>query len=847
MGWLVFVVGAASLAGQVAWSRLAATVVGGTFAAWAITLAGAMAGLSLGAAWAASRSRRRPGAILAAGGATLMGMPYLLLELGRLEGMPAARLVLCALLLALAHLPFGAFLPALLACRNVEAKDVGRLYALGSLGAVVGALAAGEVLATRLALDHQGLLLGALLLASAGLVRGAATASGEPRRVSIPKRLLLAAFVLGLLGLATESLWLRVLGFYWESNTRCFALVTAASVAGLSAGSWMASSLGRRWTLGSDAVGVALGLAALALAGASAAAPLAAGAVGSAARVVTTLLLVGVPATAFGAAFVLLLGCVEGSTARAVGFLCGANSAGAAAGPLLLCAGAPWISWPPQMLVLIASGYAALIGAVAGRRAAGTGALLASTLAWWGWTLAPAGPGLTDFYPEAAGVTLPFLRPSLESTVAVTRDTRSGMEIVWIDRGFQGDTSPLGRRIPERLGLLPCELLGRPPRRAMVIGLGTGLTLSAIVGSGAEAVDVAELSQGVIEANRTLLSDLNGRVLEQPGVRVRHGDGRPLLLDATAPYDLIVTDMIFPTVLGAGNLFSREFYALARRRLSHDGLFVHWVPCFLLSPEDLASTARAFLEEFPEGSAWIACFSPRRFILGLAGGSPRSGEGADRFALGPAELRLLAGGARPLRDADPRLETRSRQSGDGRFGISNLKRVTELMEGSPGTSQRAWRLFAQAGMAELSAEDEAPGSPRRRFWRDRASTLYRDVAQLAPGATDAEFHLSCLAYERNLEAAGEAFARRDVDALLENLRRAASYPGSGAGNLHLADLLASRGSFREAASELAKAVHKSPRSADAHLKLAILSRELDDPATARRAFEAATRLRAERP
>lgn len=56
-------------------------------------------------------------------------------------------------------------------------------------------------------------------------------------------------------------------------------------------------------------------------------------------------------------------------------------------------------------------------------------------------------------------------------------------------------------------------------------------------------------------------------------------------------------------------------------------------------------------------------------------------------------------------------------------------------------------------------------------------------------------------------------------------------------------MLAGRGILEEAAAELRKAVAKSPQSADAHLKLAIVSRELGDEATAKREFDAASALR----
>jgi hypothetical protein len=817
---LAFLVGAASLAGQVCWSRLTATVVGGTFAAWAITLFGAMTGLSVGAAGAGTGRFRLP-VVLGAAGTILMAMPYVILQLARLEGMPLTRSGCAAMLLCAAHLPFGAFLPTLAASRRIEGKEIGRLYAIGSLGAGIGALASGEVLAGVLALDHLGLLLGAIVLACIPFPGRAPVEKRRASAVHMPLSWpsVLAAFALGLLGLVSESVWMRILGFYWESNTLCFAMVTASTIVGLAFGSWFASRL---------SPGVALGAASISLAVAASLSPLAVHAYGIPARFSLALILVGLPAAMSGATFILLLGRMKGGAQRALGFLSGANSAGAAAGPLVLLAGGPWISWPPQVLLLLAAGYAALMGALVGRRSAWTGMGLAASLGLWAW-MSSAGPAITDYHATVPSnsdfdtVTMAYLQPSLESTVAVTRNTRTGTEIVWIDRGFQGDTSLLGRRIPERLGRLPCEWLGGAPRSAMVIGLGTGVTLQAIVDSGASKVDVAELSKGVIDANRTILAELNGDILSKPAVRLRQGDGRPLLLDAPEPYDLIVTDMIFPTVLGAANLFSREFYDLARRRLTSEGLFVHWIPCFLLSPEDLSAVVGAFIDVFPEGSASIGYLGPHRLILGLGS---RSGGGA----LGPDDLRKLAGDASPVLDADPRLETRSRESGRGEFGLKNLRRVMGLMESKSDPAVRAWLSFAQA---ELTADVD----------RRRAAALYREAARWSPGTTDAEVQLAGLVYEGSLEAAQRAAERHDSEVVLDNLRRAASQDPRGGGNLYLADALVASGRYQEAVVELKKAVSKAPRSADARLKLSVLAGELGDPAMAQQEFAMSISLR----
>ncbi len=833
---LLFVAGAASLAGQVTWSRLAAAAVGGTLASAAIVLSAAMAGLAAGGALAAAAlGRWNPRALLSrsilACGVTLAAMPWLLLQVSRAEGSLALRCLLAGILLGLAHVPFGAILPCASEWRGGRTTSSGQLYAIGCLGAVLGALGVGEVLSARLALDHIGILLGvAVVIAGLLLVRSGAEepAVRGAERGRLPRRAAVVAFGLGLLGLAAEFLWLQVLGFAWGANTATYALVTASTVGGLCAGSIAAGRIASWQRLGRPGIAAGIGLSALALAAAALLSPAAAGAFTSGERMALAFPLVGGPAFCFGATFVLLLGEVRGG--RPVGLLSAANSAGAALAPLLLWAASQVGPWPPRMLIVVACGCALLILATAVPRGICPALLFASAVGLGGWGWAPAGPSAADYHPGVApsdfGATvLPFVHAGPASTVAVSRDTRTGVEILWIDRGMQGDTSPLGRRIPLLLGRLPCELLGRPPRRAMVVGLGTGLTLRGVVEGGAREVEVAELSAGVIEANRTILAEANGRVLERSEVKVRHADGRPVLADAEAPYDLVVTDMVFPTAPGAGNLFSREFYALARRRLTPDGLFVHWLPCFLLSPADLSSVCAAFLESFPEGSAWIGFLGAERLILGLAGGAVGAAP-PYRLALGPAGLRELAGGADPIRDADPRLEVRSRRvPGDGSFGRENLLRLLPHVP-------RAWRLFAEAGLADDPV---------------RALALYREAAAAAPGATDAEFFLESGTYERELQAAQGAAARGDEEGLLGCLRRAAAHPLHGAGNLHLADALAARGRFEEAARALEKSVAKSPRSADAHLKLAFLACALRDTGRARKAFEAACALRPDRP
>jgi len=829
----VLVSGAALLAGQVSWSRLASVPIGASFVSAMTALSAAMAGLGLGAFLAGRLLRRRSPRRLLAGivpacSVVLALVPLLLLQIG---GSLVLRRGMTAGLLAAAQLPFGMILP----CVAGPAPTAGRsgvLYALSSLGGVIGALGLSEVLASRWGFDDIGLILaGAAFCSGIPLWWTASRDVPELRAEArpAPGSALALAALLGVLGLLAESLWLELLGFYWETNAETIGLVLSASIGGLSLG----SAVGRRGSLSG-----ALAAAAASLALAAALSPVALEAFSFFERLGVAVLLVGVPAACFGASFRQLLA----RAPESLPLLLGTNAAGASLAPVLLVLGAPALGWTAGMLGAVACGYG-LLGATQARRpwrAVPALVLLVLGAAW----LLPGSPPTSAYQPGEAGAgdfaatVLPFQRMGAESTVVVTRNTKSGVDILWIDRGFQGDTSPLGRRIPAALGRIPVGLLGHAPRRALAIGLGTGLTLAGILESGALSVDVAELSGGVIDANRTILADSNGHVLERDRVRVHHEDGRTLLSDSPSSYDLIVTDMMFPTVAGAGNLFSREYYRLARSRLSSDGVFVHWLPGFLLAPEDLSSIAAAFLEAFPDGTAWIGSVDPHRLIVGLAGGAiERSGRG--RLLLSAEELRRLAGAARPLRDADPRLELRSnRRGGDLDFGRENLLRLLDGWRATPvppgcEDARRAWELCAEAGLEEETSE--------------RALALYREAERTSAEVDDAGFAAQAILYERQLARARSSALEGDAPRALLELRRAASNPFYGGANLELGEALAAAGRVSEAMAECETATRKSPRSADASIRLAWLACGTGDCEKARRALEAARRLRPDLP
>jgi spermidine synthase len=131
------------------------------------------------------------------------------------------------------------------------------------------------------------------------------------------------------------------------------------------------------------------------------------------------------------------------------------------------------------------------------------------------------------------------------------------------------------------IGLLP-SLMHERPTRAFAVGLGAGSTAYGLsVDPRLEQVRCVEICAG----QKALLGKLAGlgspetaRLLADPRVTITAGDGRKALLTTPERYDVITVDALRPTAAYSGNVYSVEFYELVRSRLAEGGLFSQWLP-----------------------------------------------------------------------------------------------------------------------------------------------------------------------------------------------------------------------------------------------------------------------------
>jgi len=462
-----------------------------------------------------------------------------------------------------------------------------------------------------------------------------------PRMTSAPASVVTpkphaAALVLaisGMAALAAELAWMRVLALTTGPTTYAFSAMLATFIGGLALGASAAAAFSRRIRQPGLWLAAALAAAGVSIVGV---APLvnrlpldvieAARAAGSGGTFIARPLLAAIAwmlpmSFGFGAAFplglVLATGSSEGAP-RTAAYIYAANTVGAVAGSLgtgFLLLSTIGLERTFDVIAGLASVGAAIAAVtVTGRRgrlAAAAVAVVPLAVVWarpaWDLDLILGGAYKYGRYlagvdPESAlrAGTLLYHADGRTGVVSVRRT--AGVLALAIDGKV--DASNGGDMLTQKLlGHLPL-LLHPAPRRAAVIGLGSGVTLGAVLRHPVDRVDALELSPEVVRASEYFRAE-SGDPLRDSRVRLVVGDGRTHLLLSRQTYDVIISEPSNPWMAGMSALFTREFFLAARDRLEAGGLMCQWAHTYDMADTDLRSIVATFASVFPGATLWL--------------------------------------------------------------------------------------------------------------------------------------------------------------------------------------------------------------------------------------------------
>ncbi|MCS7002260.1 MAG: fused MFS/spermidine synthase, partial [Dehalococcoidia bacterium] len=566
--------------------------------------------------------------------------------------------------------------------------------------------------------------------------------------------MVLATYALGgMIALAYEVVWTRLLATIFPGTVYAFAIMLCAILTGIAVGSWAINRVivaQRNWLLIYALMQGAIGLTAL----------YSLVVIGQAYRILAwTQALIGNPdpnligepwymalfalvcifpcALVMGLLFPVaakLYGAGRREVAKRVGTIYGANTIGAIVGSLsaglvlIPLLGAQKTLWALAGANLILSvGVLAVAPAPMRRRLAVT---VVGVAVFIGALVLTPDVYQQLFATDPQNQATLWYHEGQDATVKVTVDLE-GNRVIYTNSAGQNSDGRAEAVFHYQLGLLG-PLLHPDPRQALVVGIGAGQTAGAAALHPGIHVTAVELLDGVVQA-QPFFSHVNFDLLNRPNVTIVVNDGRNFLLTTPQKFDVIESDPIWPTHAGAANLYSVDYYRLARSALKDDGIMVQWVDTSL--PEHIYKMmVRAFYEVFPNATMWFhgsilvgspgPLFIDRDAItakllqdsemrevlndLGLRNGNDVLRE----FVAGPHEVRQYLGDGPMLTDRFPYVEYARFTPTDGTradlrwYRVANYvaarERADDAIIFSDGAVEKGFRAFHRSGLATFT-------------------------------------------------------------------------------------------------------------------------------------------------
>ncbi|MFH2070051.1 MAG: fused MFS/spermidine synthase [Elusimicrobiota bacterium] len=197
-------------------------------------------------------------------------------------------------------------------------------------------------------------------------------------------------------------------------------------------------------------------------------------------------------------------------------------------------------------------------------------------------------------------------------TTTIYQEPATDFRIISVNGKQVADTNDVQLYI--LLGDIPM-LLHPDPKNALVIGFGAGVTSGAIARHNVN-LDIVEISPGVPEGSKVHFAKENRDVSNYPGLNLIIEDGRNHILSTNKKYDVISADPIHPNVYGSAQLYTKEFYQYCKDKLNDDGVICIWLPLHVNSTYDYQLIIKTFISVFPDAYMWYAPVNCHTILTG---------------------------------------------------------------------------------------------------------------------------------------------------------------------------------------------------------------------------------------
>lgn len=365
---------------------------------------------------------------------------------------------------------------------------------------------------------------------------------------------------------------------------------------------------------------------------------------------------------------------------------------------------------------------------------------------------------------------LVYYREGINAIITV-RETGSVINTVSYQANGKEEARSTGGKPSEAwsiLGHVPLLLHKGEPENALLVGLGSGITLGAMEHYPLKSIDVIELEPAVIEAAR-FFHESNENALDDPRAALHVTDGRNFLSSSRQKYDVIVSGVSDPWITGVSNLFTYEYFSELKDKLNDGGVVSLWFQNYRITPKEFKVGINTFASVFPHVSIWfhytdtldlvvIGSKEPHSFDLGKIGerfndlrvrqslariGIKTPYDVFDLFLIGNEDIRAYALGAPLNTDERPILEFTLPKLLylDPALGVKTVEEllvsVKNIVPPVDVPQEKQEAFFLDLGKTFY----------RSNFRLEQSLKLFRRVAEINPENKEALYYVESLAKE----------------------------------------------------------------------------------------------------
>ncbi len=183
----------------------------------------------------------------------------------------------------------------------------------------------------------------------------------------------------------------------------------------------------------------------------------------------------------------------------------------------------------------------------------------------------------------------------------------------------QASSEPQDMRLQRMLGHFT-TLMPANPASVLVIGCGAGVTAGAVsISPLVQKVTIAEIEPLVPQVASKYFGQFNYNVVTNPKVHIQIDDARHFLGTTEEKFDAITSDPFDPWVKGAANLYTKEFWQLAKSKLNPGGVVTVFVQLYEAGTPAVKSEIASFLAAFPDGIVWANNYNGAGYDVVLMG------------------------------------------------------------------------------------------------------------------------------------------------------------------------------------------------------------------------------------